>query len=82
MSTAPNDGQGFQSIAALSATKVYAFGSVVARWTGTGWAAEATVPGLLSDAAATGASTVLTVGYRYDPNLAQLRTLGMRTTNG
>ncbi|HZN16621.1 MAG TPA: hypothetical protein VFB84_00225 [Micromonosporaceae bacterium] len=83
MSTAPNDGQGFQSIAALSATKVYAFGSVVARWTGTGWAAEsATVPGLLTDAAATGTSTVWAVGHRYDPNLAQLRTLAMRTTNG
>ena len=83
MSTAPNDGQGFQSIAALSPTKVYAFGSVVARWTGTGWTAEgATVPGLLSDATATGTSTLWAVGYQYDPNLAQLRTLGLRTTNG
>ncbi|HZM74496.1 MAG TPA: hypothetical protein VFC19_02155 [Candidatus Limnocylindrales bacterium] len=83
MSTAPNDGQGFQSVAALSATKVYAFGSVIARWTGTGWVAEsATVPGQLIDAAAAGTSTVWSVGYRYDPNLAQLRTLGMRTTNG
>jgi hypothetical protein len=84
MPSAPNDGQGFHSIAALSATRVYAFGSVIARWTGTGWAAEsATVPGQLLDAAAvTGTSTVLGVGYRYDPNLAQLRTLGMRTTNG
>ena len=83
MSIAPNDGQGFQSIAALSPTKVYAFGSVIARWTGTGWAAEsATVPGQLIDAAATGTSTVWGVGYRYDPNLAQLRTLEMRTING
>ncbi|HEX6685794.1 MAG TPA: hypothetical protein VF062_23665 [Candidatus Limnocylindrales bacterium] len=83
MSTAPNDGQGFLSIAALSATKVYAFGSVIARWTGSGWVAEsATVPGVLGDAAATGTATVWAVGYRYDPNLAQLRTLSMRTTNG
>ncbi len=83
MSTAPNDGQGFQGIAALSPTKVYAFGSVIARWTGTGWAAEsAPVPGLLSDAAATGTSTVWAVGWRYDPNLAQLQTLAMRTTTG
>jgi hypothetical protein len=83
MSTAPNDGQGFQSIAALSPTRVYAVGSVIARWTGTGWAAEAaTVPGLLIDAAATGTSTVWAVGHRYDPNLAQLRTSAMRTTNG
>jgi hypothetical protein len=83
MSTAPNDGQGFLSVAALSPAKVYAFGGVIARWTGTGWAAEsATVPGVLIDAAATGTSTVWPVGYRYDPNLAQLRTLSMRTTNG
>lgn len=83
MPTAPNDGQGFQSIAALSPTKVYAFGSVIARWTGTGWVAEsATVPGLINDAAAAGTSTVFGVGHRYDPNLAQLRTLAVRTTNG
>jgi hypothetical protein len=83
MANAPNDGQGFHGVAALSSTKVYAVGSVIARWTGTTWAAEsATVPGLLSDAAATGTSTVWGVGWRYDPNLAQLRTLAMRTTNG
>jgi len=83
MSTAPNDGQGFQSIAALSSTKVYAFGSVIARFTGTGWVAEtASVPGVLIDAAATGTATVWSVGYRYDSTLAQLRTLSMRTING
>ena len=59
MTNAPNDGQGFHSVAALSPTKVYAVGSVIARWTGTTWATEsAAVPGLLSDAAATGTSTV------------------------
>jgi hypothetical protein len=83
MSSVPNDGQGFQSIAALSATKVYAFGSMIARFTGTGWAAEsAGVPGTLIDAAATGTSTVWAIGYRYDPNLATLRTFSMRTNNG
>jgi hypothetical protein len=83
MSTAPNDGQGFHGVAALSPTKVYAVGSVTARWTGTTWVADSTVPsGLLTDAAATGAATVWGVGWRYDPNLAQLQTLAMRTTNG
>ena len=83
MANAPNDGQGFHGVAALSPTKVYAVGSTIARWTGTTWAAEsATVPGLLGDAAATGTSTVWGVGWRYDANLAQLRTLAMRTTNG
>lgn len=83
MSTAPNDGQGFLSITALSPTRVYAFGSVIARWTGTTWVTEsATVSGLLTDAAATGTSTVWAVGHRYDPNLAQLRTRAFRTTNG
>ena len=83
MPAAPNDGQGFQSITALSPTQVYAFGSIVARWTGTGWTAEpATVPGRLTAATAIGPSTVWAVGHRYDPNLAQLRTLAMRTTNG
>ena len=37
---------------------------------------------ILIDAAATGTSTVWGAGYRYDPNLAQLRTFAMRTTNG
>ena len=83
MTNAPNDGQGFHGVAALSSTKVYAVGSVIARWTGTSWATEsAAVPGLLSDAAAAGPSTVWGVGWRYDPNLAQLRTLAMRTTSG
>jgi hypothetical protein len=83
MSTAPNDGQGFLGVAALSPTKVYAVGSVIARWTGTAWVAEAaTVPGTLIDAAPAGTSTVWGVGYRYDSGLAQLRTLAMRTTNG
>lgn len=83
MSTAPNDGQGFHGVAALSATKVYAVGSVVARWTGTGWVADAAVPsGLLADAAPTGSATVWGLGYRYDSNLAQFQTLAMRTTNG
>ena len=82
MSTAPNDGVGFRGVAALSPTKVYAFGSVIARWTGTAWVTDAAVNGQLGDAAATGTSTVWGVGYRYDPNLAQLQTLAMRTTNG
>lgn len=83
MSTAPNDGQGFHGVAALSPTKVYAVGSVVARWTGAAWVTDSTVAsGLLSDAAPTGTSTVWGVGWRYDPNLSQLRTLAMRTTNG
>ena len=60
----------------------YAVGSVIARWTGSAWVREAAVPGLLSDAAATGTSTVWGVGYRYDAGLAQLRTLAMRSTNG
>ncbi len=83
MSTAPNDGQGFHGVAALSPTRVYAVGSVVARWTGTTWVADSTVSGgLLSDAAPAGAATVWGVGWRHDPNLAQLRTLAVRTTNG
>jgi hypothetical protein len=83
MPTAPNDGVGFNSVAALSPTKVYAVGSVIARWTGTTWATDATVPsGQLSDAAPTGTSTVWGVGWRYDTNLSQVRTQAMRTTNG
>lgn len=83
MSTAPNDGAGFHTVAALSPTKVYAAGTVVARWTGTTWVADSTVAsGQLSDLAPTGTSTVLGAGWRYDPNLSQLRTLGMHTTNG
>jgi hypothetical protein len=83
MANGPNDGQGFHSVAALSPTKVYAVGSAIARWTGSGWAQEsATVSGVIEDAAATGTSTIWGAGYRYDTNLAQIRTLAMRTTNG
>ncbi|MEV0621749.1 hypothetical protein AB0I81_51080 [Nonomuraea sp. NPDC050404] len=83
MSTAPNDGAGFHGVAALSATQVYAVGSVVARWTGTTWAAESFAPGgSLSDAAAIGPSTVWGAGSRYDTGLGRFRTLAVRTTNG
>ncbi|GIE96850.1 hypothetical protein [Paractinoplanes rishiriensis] len=80
---APNDGQGFRSVAALSPTRVYAFGSTIARWSGSAWVPEAgTLPGLLADATATGPSTIWAAGNRYDLNAASPRTLAMRTTNG
>lgn len=70
---------GFEGVAALSPTKVYAFGNgTIARWTGSAWAREsATVPGTLTDGAAIGTGTVWTVGYAYDGGA-----IAMRTTNG
>ena len=82
MTTAPDDGQGFRSVAALSPTKVYAVGTVIARWTGTAWVTDSAVNGFLNDAAATGTSTVWAAGGRFDTGTSQLRTLAMRTTNG
>lgn len=74
---------GFDGVSALSPTQVYAVGSVIARWNGSTWTLEnATIPGSLLDAAATGPGTVWAAGYRYDSALAQIRTLTMRTTNG
>jgi hypothetical protein len=74
---------GFNGVTALSPTNVYAVGEVTARWNGTAWALEATsFPGTPVDAAAIGTSTIWGVGYRYDPALAQYRTLAVRTTNG
>jgi hypothetical protein len=78
LGAAPNDGRGFTGVAAPSAGRVYAVGSVTARWTGTAWVQEATVPGLLNDATAIGPSTVWGVGYRFTD---ALRTLAMRSTN-
>ena len=55
----------------------------IAGWTASGWAQEsATVSGVIEDATATGTSTIWGAGYRYDTNLARIRTLAMRTTNG
>jgi hypothetical protein len=74
---------GFNGVTALSPTKVYAVGDVTARWNGTTWSLEATsFPGPPLDAAATGTGTVWGAGYRYDPGLANYRTLTVRTTNG
>jgi hypothetical protein len=78
----PGDNQGFSGVTALSSSKVYAFGSVVARWTGSAWVQESVVPGVLSDATAISPATVWAAGYRYDQNASQLRTLAVRTTNG
>ncbi|TYB52794.1 hypothetical protein FXF51_50980 [Nonomuraea sp. PA05] len=81
MPGAPNGHMGFEGVVALSATSVYAVGAGIARWTGTAWVAESGVPaGDLSDAAATGPTTVWGVGSR--PGSAALRTLAVRTTNG
>jgi hypothetical protein len=76
MTSAPNSG--FNSVAAISSSQVYAFGgNGIARWNGTSWVAEsATVPGSLADGAGTGTSTVWAVGYGSQQALA------MRTTNG
>lgn len=70
-------GTGFDGVAAISSSQVYAFGgNGIARWTGTSWAAESvTVPGSLVDGAGTGTATVWAVGYSS-------QTLAMRTTNG
>jgi len=62
LSTGPDDGVGFRSVAALSATQVYAFGRVIARWTGTGWSVDASVSNTLTDATAIGPSTFWAVG--------------------
>lgn len=80
MTSAPNSG--FDGVAAISGSQVYAVGGgLVARWTGAAWAAESvTVPGGLFDAAGTGTATVWAVGYR--PGLFDPDTLAMRTTNG
>lgn len=78
MTTAPNSG--FNGVAAISSSQVYALGGStgIARWTGTSWAAESvTVPGSLADGAGTGTSTVWAVGFG-----SQQTTLAMRTTNG
>jgi hypothetical protein len=77
MTTAPSSG--FNGVAAIRSTQVYALGGStgVARWTGTAWAAESvTVPGSLADGAGTGTSTVWAVGHTSQ------QTLAMRTTNG
>ena len=58
-----------------------AVGSVIARWTGTTWATRAPPCRPASTTPQRGTSTAWGVGWRYDPNLAQLRTLAMRTTN-
>ena len=61
---APNDGAGFQSVAALSSTQVYAVGQVIARWTGTAWVLDSgsVSGGSLVDMAAVGPSTFWAVG--------------------
>ena len=72
-------GTGFNGVAAISSSQVYALGGStgIARWTGTSWTAETTtVPGSLVDGAGTGTSTVWAVGYTSQ------QTLAMRTTNG
>jgi hypothetical protein len=76
---APNDGAGFKTVAALSSTQVYAMGTVIARWTGSGWSLEAGVPsgGHLVDAAAVGPSTFWGVG-----SASGGATLAVRATNG
>jgi hypothetical protein len=90
-STIPNPpAGGFNSVTALSPTKVYAVGNaegrtLVARWNGSSWTQETTpAPGLSSEllaAAATGTGTVWAVGVQMDSQL-NLRTLAIRTANG
>jgi hypothetical protein len=70
----------FDAVTALSATKVYAVGSLIARWNGTAWAVESTPPGSLRAADVVGPGTVWTVGSTYDGS--DFTTLAMRTTNG
>jgi len=85
--TLPNPGMGaLRTVAALSATKVYAFGGegsqgLIARWNGSAWSRE-TPPtnGSLVDAVAVGPSTVSAVGSLLNGNNGQ--TLAVRTTNG
>lgn len=79
----PNLGA-FTSVAALSATQVYASaGGTMARWTGSGWVAES-VPaaGTLEGASAVAPGTIWAVGIRQDPVTSQNRTSAVRTTNG
>lgn len=80
---AMSGGGGFNSVAALSSTKIYALaGYRIARWTGSAWVQEtATVPGTLYEASATGTGTVWAVGVQ-EPGGGGTSTLTMRTTNG
>jgi hypothetical protein len=86
--TLPNPGMGaFRTVNALSATKVYAFGSegsqgLVARWNGSAWSRE-TPPtnGSLVDAAPVSPSTIWAVGWTLNAS-NNGRTLAVRTTNG
>jgi len=86
--TLPNPGMGaLRTVAALSGTKVYAFGGegsggLFARWNGSAWSREvAPTSGWLVDAAATGTATVWTVGSTLNSN-NQGSPLVVRTTNG
>jgi hypothetical protein len=77
------NGGGSGGPAVLGTTRTYAVGGGIARWNGTSWVAESVaLPGTLSDATATGASTVWAVGSRYDATPGRSRTLAVRTTNG
>jgi hypothetical protein len=90
-STIPSPPAGaFDSVTALSPTKVYAVGqgdgrALVAKWDGSVWTREATpAPGSNSNllgAAATGTSTVWAAGVQIDSG-GILRTLAMCTSNG
>jgi hypothetical protein len=84
LTTGPNDAVGFKGVAALSATQVYATGSVIAKWTGAGWSIDVSnlSGGQLGDVAATGSSTFWAVGGKYDSMAGTYNTLAYGTTNG
>jgi hypothetical protein len=85
----PPDGR-FDSVTALSPTKVYAFGNqpsgqtLVARWNGSTWSRETTPSRSgyngLTDASATGTGTVWAVGLTYLDGV--VGTLAIRTNDG
>jgi hypothetical protein len=78
---------GFSTVAALSATQVYAFGEengqrLIARWNGSSWSRETppSASGTLFDASATPTATLWAVGAGFTGSGSN--TLAIRTTNG